>query len=91
MKPSDRTTRRRRVFIKTPGGKTKKRVKGKTKSKPVCGECGQELHGVKTGRVNKSKKKSFRPYPYLCSKCSRKKLVQDIKNKFSEKSLTTLA
>ncbi len=69
----------RRVFKKTPGGKTVLRYKKKKTSKHVCAECGKLLHGVPRGRpyeirkLAKSKKRPNRPYGgYLCPECTRR-------------------
>jgi large subunit ribosomal protein L34e len=69
----------RRIFKKTPGGKTVLRYKKKKPSKHICAECGKFLHGVPRGRpyeirkLSKSKKRPNRPYGgNLCPECARK-------------------
>ncbi len=80
MRPSRRVTSLRRKFVRTPGSKTKKVFAKKKNKKPVCAECKKPLHGRKEGA--KTKRRPERPYPELCSSCSRKKIIQKIKEKF---------
>ncbi|MBW2968785.1 50S ribosomal protein L34e [Candidatus Woesearchaeota archaeon] len=73
----------RRVFKKTPGGKTKKVYLKRKPAKAQCAECGAYLKGVprerayKMRKLPKTKKRPERPYGgKLCSKCSRKKIIE---------------
>ena len=69
----------KRIFKKTPGGRTVTHYRRKKPSKHVCAGCGKPLHGVPRGRpyevrkLSKSKKRPNRPYGgYYCSSCARK-------------------
>jgi len=77
---------KRRVYVKTPGGKTKLSYRKRNISKLYCGSCGKELHGIprkiksKFKNLPKTKKRPERPYGgNLCSACSRKKIIENIK------------
>lgn len=68
----------KKVYKKTPGGKTVMRTKSKLPSKSRCGSCGSMLHGMVRGtntqrkKMSKSSKRPERPYGgILCSKCAR--------------------
>ena len=72
----------RRVFKKTPGGKTKKVYLKRKPGKAQCADCGAYLKGVprerpyKMQNMPKTKKRPERPYGgMLCSKCTRKKII----------------
>ena len=84
--PKHRSRTLRRVFVKTPGGKTKLTYRKRAPSKAKCAECGAILRGVTRARFNrlkkisKTKKSPSRPYGgKLCPKCSRKKLIEKAK------------
>lgn len=71
-------------FVRTPGGRTVVHYKKKKVSKSKCAECGTQLAGtvreraMKLRKISKSKKRPERPFGgYLCSKCSRKKIVKE--------------
>ncbi len=73
---------KRRVFVKTPGGKTKKVYKQRKPSAHICGQCGVPLAGIprlvasQFKNLSKSKKRPQRPYGgVLCSKCTRQAIV----------------
>jgi len=77
----------RKVFKKTPGGKT---VVHYEKGKPAqhkCANCGKKLVGIprlrpyKMQNLAKTKKRPERPYGgYLCSSCARKKIIQEVRS-----------
>jgi len=74
----------RKVFVKTPGGKTVVHYKKRKPQAPKC-SCGAKLMGVpkdipvKVKRLAKSEKKPERPYGgNLCSKCMRKKIKEKL-------------
>lgn len=74
---------KRRVYIKTPGGKNKILYKKRNMGKIKCGNCGGELHGIprmirsKFRSIPKSKKRVERLYGgNLCSRCMRKKIKE---------------
>ena len=70
----------RRVFKKTPGGKTKLTYLKRKPKKTLCASCKTVLKGVvranntEIRHMPKTKKRPQRPYGgVLCSKCSREK------------------
>jgi large subunit ribosomal protein L34e len=75
---------KRKVFVKTPGGKTIVHYKPKKPKVAHCSNCGDSLKGVIRGtsaqikNATKTQKRPTRPYGgVLCSKCTR----ETIKNK----------
>lgn len=73
----------RRVYIKTPGGKTKISYRKRRPSKAVCSICKATLIGVpnkrpyEMRRLAKTQKRPERPYGgVLCSRCTRKKMIE---------------
>ena len=82
--PRYRSRTFRRVFVKTSSG-VKLTYRKRKPSKAKCALCGAELKGVvrvrafKLKSIAKSKKFPSRPYSNLCSRCSRKKLIESIK------------
>ncbi len=73
-RPSERTTKRRKIYKKTPKGTVKKIVKRRTTTKAKCAICGKTLQGVKTTKgLAKTKKRPGRKYSgHLCSTCTQK-------------------
>jgi len=76
----------RRVFKKTPGGITKKYYLKRKPAKAQCAGCRQNLKGVprerpfKMQNMPKTKKRPDRPYGgVLCSRCMRKKIIEQIR------------
>ncbi|MBI2129611.1 50S ribosomal protein L34e [Candidatus Woesearchaeota archaeon] len=76
----------RRVFVKTPGGKTVIHYEKRKPSKAHCANCGSVLSGVprerpfKMMKMGKTEKRPERPYGgMLCSKCMRLKIKESIK------------
>ena len=74
--------KRRRVFVKTPGGRVHIHFVKRKPAKAHCADCGKELQGVlaerpyKMQNTAKTKKRPQRPYGgNLCSRCSRKKIA----------------
>ncbi|MBN1646353.1 50S ribosomal protein L34e [Candidatus Woesearchaeota archaeon] len=75
---------KRRVFVKVPGGATKLTYKARKPSQAKCSSCGQKLVGVPRGKpaqiakMPKTQRRPQRPFGgNLCSRCSRKKIVQE--------------
>lgn len=73
----------RRVFVKTPGGRTVMRYRRRKPSKAQCASCGKVLIGVpreipsKMKNMPKSAKRPERPYGGMyCSACTRQILRQ---------------
>ncbi len=69
---------KRRVAVRTPGGKVVYHFRRKIYRKPHCASCGRPLTGVRNGprsymsKLAKSEKRPNRPYGgNLCSKCFR--------------------
>jgi|TARA_Y100000310_G_C20492592_1_gene719979 large subunit ribosomal protein L34e len=81
----EKSRSKRRVFVKTPGGKQKKHLRIRKDSSLVCAECRNKLQGIprlipsKFRNLAKTKKRASRPYSNLCSSCMRKKLLSKIK------------
>lgn len=78
----------RRIFVRTPNSKTKIQYRRRKVSKAKCAECGAELKGIlrerdyKMQNAAKSSKRPERPFGgYLCSKCSRKKIITEARSK----------
>jgi large subunit ribosomal protein L34e len=74
----------RQIFVKVPGGKTVVHYKKKKPGKAVCGECGAVLQGVvrerpyRMRKMAKTMKKPTRAFGgMLCSRCARKKIIQE--------------
>lgn len=82
-RPKLRSRSLRRVYKKTPGGKTVVHYRKRKPKIAHCGECGAELKGViraipsKMKKTAKTKKRPERPYPNLCSSCMRKKIIKE--------------
>ncbi len=77
----------RRIFKKTPGGKTVLYHVLRKPKKARCAECGDVLKGISRERpkkmqnIPKSQKTVSRPYGgNLCSECMRKIIKEKIKN-----------
>ena len=75
----------RKVFVKTPN-RNKISLRKSKPNKRTCKECGAFLIGIKRNnafslkKVGKSKKRSNRKFGGdLCSKCSRVKIVEEVK------------
>ncbi len=73
---------KRRVFVKTPGGKTVRTYRLRKPGRHVCGGCGTRLPGIphllssKFKNLAKTKKRPQRPYGgVLCSSCTRAEMV----------------
>ena len=73
----------RRVFVKTPGGRTTLHYKERKPGKAHCADCGKVLAGVIQGTVSKvkglpkSKRNPKRPYAgMLCGGCMRVEMVR---------------
>jgi len=76
----------RRVFVKTPGNKTKLHYRKRKPAKAKCSGCGAVLSGVPSERPHKmqnmpkTQKRPERPYGgTLCTKCTRKLMVEKAK------------
>ncbi|MFQ5620842.1 MAG: 50S ribosomal protein L34e [Candidatus Nanoarchaeia archaeon] len=74
----------RRVFRKTPGGRTVKHYKRRKPSRPVCPVTGQPLQGVARGipsrvkKLTRSQRKPNRLYGgMLSSQASRRRIIQE--------------
>ncbi|BCU70663.1 50S ribosomal protein L34e [Stygiolobus caldivivus] len=71
--PQQRSRSLRRVYIRTPSGKSKIHYEDKKTSEAVCAICKEPLRGVKTDKVykySKTEKRPERPFGgYLCHKC----------------------
>ncbi|MBS3111705.1 50S ribosomal protein L34e [Candidatus Woesearchaeota archaeon] len=78
-----RSRTKRRVYVKTPGGKNVIHYRDRKTSAPKCGGCREILKGIIRVKatlmknVNKTSKTVSRPYGgNLCSKCMRKRIIE---------------
>jgi len=85
--PRQRSRSLRKIYVKTPGGKTTVHYKRQKPSIAKCGKCGSKLKGVvrarpyKMKKMAKSKKRPERPYGgVLCSNCMRKLFIEKAKS-----------
>ncbi len=76
----------RRVFRRTPGGKTVIHYEPRKPKKAHCASCGAVLKGVlrerpyKMQNIPKTKKRPSRPYGgMLCSRCMREKILMSVR------------
>jgi large subunit ribosomal protein L34e len=74
----------RKVFVKTPGEKTKVQYKQRKPKKLTCKICKKPLHGIpnliksKFKNLPKTKKRPQRPYGgVLCSSCAKKQIIKN--------------
>lgn len=85
--PRFRSRTFRRVFVKTPGGKTILHHKRRKPGKAQCANCGAYLKGVASGltkyikKLAKTEKRPERPYGgVLCNKCMRNVMIEKARN-----------
>lgn len=76
----------RRVFKRTPGGRTVVHYKPRKPGKAHCAKCGAVLKGVlrerphKMRTMPKTKKRPSRPYGgVLCSRCMRQEIKRGVR------------
>lgn len=81
--PKHRTRTFRKVFVKTPGGRTIVHYRKRKPARAQCAQCQRYLAGVAHGipsHVRKIPKTSRRPERAFggvyCSRCSRAKIVE---------------
>jgi large subunit ribosomal protein L34e len=81
----------RRVTVKTPSGRTKTQYKQRKPSPAICAKCGAVLSGVpretpiRLAKVAKTSRRPERPYGgVLCSKCSRKTILERVMEAFKK-------
>jgi large subunit ribosomal protein L34e len=77
----------RKVFKKTPGGRNVIHYEARNPKSHKCASCANELHGIprlsakKMEKAPKTEKRPERPYGgYLCSACTRKKLISELRS-----------
>jgi len=82
----ERSRKRRRVRVKTPGGENKIVYKRRKPSAAKCGKCGAILKGMPRlipslfNKLSKTQKRPERPYGgVFCSKCMRKKIKEKVR------------
>ncbi|MFH1828044.1 MAG: 50S ribosomal protein L34e [Nanoarchaeota archaeon] len=70
--------RLRKIFVKTPGGRTTIHYRERKPGKAICGNCKKQLSGLprerpaKIASIPKSARRPERPYGgVLCSACTR--------------------
>lgn len=81
--PRKRSRSLRRIYVKTPGGRTVVHYKRRKPKAAKCGKCGAVLKGIarerpyKMRKMAKSKKRVSRPYGgNLCSRCMMELFVE---------------
>ena len=86
--PKHRSHSLRKVFKKTPGGRTVVHYEKKKPNKAVCTLCGRPLSGTprevpsKLRNMPKSSKRPERPYGgVLCSSCARRVIIEEVRFK----------
>lgn len=79
VRPAYRSRSRRRVYKRTPGGRTVVHYEKRKPSQAKCAICGRPLNGVPRGRpvelrnMAKTEKRPERPYGgYICANCLKK-------------------
>jgi large subunit ribosomal protein L34e len=84
--PRFRSRSLRRVFVKTPGGKTVLHHRRRKPAKAECAKCAIVLKGVprdipgKIKKLSKTQRRPERPYGgVLCSKCMRLTFIEKAK------------
>ena len=76
----------RRVFVRTPGGRTVLHYRKRKDAAARCGRCGALLKGVPRdiSKLSKTEKRPERPYGgVLCSKCMRE-VIKESAREISE-------
>jgi len=78
-RPGLRTKSKRKVYVRTPGGRTVVHYRERNYKNHKCALCGKVLHGIPRGRnvdfknMAKSEKRVERPFGgMLCSECARR-------------------
>ncbi len=76
----------KRVFVRTPGGRTVVHFKKRKPNKARCARCGKMLHGVprerpyKMRNMAKTKKRPTRPFGgYYCGACMREIIKEKVR------------
>lgn len=84
--PRLRSRSLRRIFRKSPGGRTKLHFKKRKPKAAKCSTCGDMLKGVprelpfKMRNMARTKKRPERPYGgVLCSKCMRQEIINKVR------------
>ena len=86
-RPAERTTKRRKIFRKTPGGDVKKITKRRISTKVKCAICKKTLHGATSSRKkSKTQKHPNRKFAgNLCHTCTTK--VIKLQTRINDKTL----
>jgi large subunit ribosomal protein L34e len=85
-RPQLRTKTFRKVFVKTPGGKTVTQYKRRKPSHAKCANCERRLAGVprdipaRIKKLPKTQRRPDRPFGGIyCPKCSKQKILETIR------------
>lgn len=87
VQPRLRSRTKRRVYVKTPGGKTKIHYRERKPSPAVCAVTGERLHGVprevpsKVGKLPKSRRRPSRPFGGVLSGKAMRSLLKKLARK----------
>lgn len=84
MRRALRTRARKKVKIKTPGGKSVIHIKAKRPSYHICASCKAKLNRarllpVEVKRIPKVRRRPERPLPNLCPKCMKEHFKKKIR------------
>lgn len=76
MRRALRTRARKKVKVRTPGGKTVVHIKAKRPNYHHCYSCGAKLNKarllpIEAKKISKVQRRPERPLPELCSRCMR--------------------
>ena len=87
-KPSHKSTHLRKIFYRTPGGKTKTRYERKKMKKVSCAVCGVLLQGVSSEKkLSKTRKRPGRKFAgNLCANCVKE--IIKLKTRLEEKQIS---
>ncbi len=75
-RPGLRTRSKKKIYVRTPGGRVTVHYRSKKPGQPRCAICGRPLHGVprlrpyQLRKLAKTEKRPERPYGgYICPSC----------------------
>ena len=84
MRRQLRSRSKKRVKVKTPGGKAALHFKKKRPAPARCARCGRKLNRAKLNsteirKVTKVQRRPERPYPELCPSCMREVIKERVR------------
>ncbi len=85
-RPNKRSRTFRRVYVRTPGGRTVLHYKRRKPKAPHCANCSKVLHGIphelpfKMSNIPKSQKRPERIFGgVLCSACTKREIISRVR------------